>query len=145
MQICPSYSILQESKHGRYLQLTRILRTSRLLCSEVDTRKSEQESSRLAMVCACYAVFHRLCCMCTDALAGDETEQDGSERGWLEGHRFLGHTPAREACNRIETRFSSKVISSFADGFKSSQRARELANYVAEGETDFVDSGFTTG
>ena len=104
------------------LQPEGISRISRLLCSEVGIGESEQESKRFAVVCAYYAVFHGLCRMCADALAGDETEQDGSERGWLEVHRFLGHTPAREACNRIETRFSSKFISSLANGFKSLQR-----------------------
>ena len=121
------------------VQPERILRISRLLCSEVGIAESEQESLRFAVVCAYYAVFHGLCRMCADAFAGDETEQDGSERGWLEVYRFLGHTAAREACNRIKTRFNSQVILDFAKSFTSLQRARELANYAAEGETNVAD------
>ena len=55
------------------VQTERILRFSRLLCSEVGIGESEQESLRFAVVCAYYAVFHGLCRMCADALAGDET------------------------------------------------------------------------
>ena len=105
------------------VQPERILRISRLLCSEIGIAESEQESLRFAVVCAYYAVFHGLCRMCADSLAGDDTEQGGSERAWLEVYRFLGHTAAREACNGIETRFSSQVIYNFANASKSLQRA----------------------
>ena len=118
------------------VQPERMLRISRHLCSEIGIAESEQESLRFAVVCAYYAVFHGLCRMCADALAGDETEQRGSERGWLEVYRFLSHTAAREACNRIKTRFNSHVIYKFAKAFTGLQKARELANYSADGETD---------
>lgn len=120
----------------RLIEPKRILRIAKLLCSEVGLAESEQESLRFAVICAYYAVFHSLCKMCANAFAGDSALNSGSERGWIEVYRFLGHTATNEACKRIKTRFNSVGILSFAYSFTILQQARELANYTPEGEAD---------
>ena len=102
---------MEESKHGRYRTASEDYANFWLLCSEVGIGESEQESLRFAVVCAYYAVFHGLCRICTDALTGDETEQGGSGRGWLEVHRFLGHTVAEKLAIELERDLTQRLLS----------------------------------
>ena len=63
-------------------------------------------------------------CVLMPLLETKPSKTDQNEDGWK--YIDFSDTLLREACDSIETRFSSKVITHFANEFKSSQRAREL-------------------
>ena len=91
------------------------------------SRRPRQIDLRGAIRCAYYAMFHTLCRLSANTIAG--AGADRSDKAWADAYRTVDHGPAKHACAQVRSLGFPPGIIEFAALFRTLQEKRHDADY----------------